>query len=259
MHPFLFQGTPYETPSWDVLVLGGFFIVLTLILIFRPKDFPVTRPGITVFLFIILFAGSLGAKLLYVFLHREELFGVLNLSFSDAFISSGYAFLGTLVFELITMTAFTKIRFRPVSFLVFADFIMPFLLLHQAFTRIGCFMTGCCYGPVTKMPWGCVFVDETVKRHPTQIYFAIALVMIFFYARHIYRKKMPMGIVFFTTLFTYGLSRCILESWRVDSPHILGPITLAQVATFTLAAISGACLYVVMLRNGLVTKSRRKG
>jgi phosphatidylglycerol:prolipoprotein diacylglycerol transferase len=259
MHPLLFRGTPYETPAWDVIVLAGFLIVVITALITKPKDFPVTRPGIVVFAFIALFTGSFGAKLLYLFLHREELFGALHLSFSDAFFSSGYAFLGTLVFEIITMAAFTKIRLRPVSFLIFTDFMMPILLLHQAFTRIGCFLNGCCYGPVTNLPWGCVFVDETVKRHPTQIYFAIALVMIFFYGRHLYKKGLPKGIVFFTTLFTYGLSRCILESWRVDSPHILGPITLAQVTTFTLAAVSGACLYAVMLRNGLIVTLRRKG
>ncbi|MCX5678595.1 MAG: prolipoprotein diacylglyceryl transferase [Candidatus Omnitrophica bacterium] len=258
MHPFLFQGTPYETPSWDVILFAGFFIALTIALIVKPKDFPVTRRGIIAFTFITLFTGSLGAKLLYIFLHREELFGAMHLSFSDAFLSSGYAFLGTLVAELITMWAFTKIRLKPISFLVFADFLMPFLLLQQAFTRIGCFLNGCCYGPVTNLPWGCVFVDETVKRHPTQIYFAIALVIIFFYTRHLYKMKLPKGIVFFTTLFTYGLFRCILESWRVDSPHILGPVTLAQVTTFTLAVISGACLYAIMVRNGLI-KSRRKG
>ncbi|MFH1189081.1 MAG: prolipoprotein diacylglyceryl transferase family protein [Candidatus Omnitrophota bacterium] len=249
MHPLLFRGTPYETPSWDVFVLGGFFVVLAALLILRPKDFSVTRRGIAAFIFITLFTASLGAKLLYVYLHRKTLFGVMHLSFSDAFVSSGYAFLGALIAEFITMAVFTKFRLKAVGFLVFADFIMPFLLLHQAVTRIGCFMNGCCYGPVTDLPWGCVFMDETVRRHPTQIYFAIALVMIFFYARHLYKKKAPKGAVFFTTLFTYGLSRCILESWRVDSPHILGPVTLAQVTTFTLAVVSGICLYITLVKG----------
>jgi phosphatidylglycerol:prolipoprotein diacylglycerol transferase len=258
MHPFLFQGTPYETPSWDIILLLGAFIVSAAIIILKPKDFPVTRWGIIAFAFIGLFIGSSGAKLLYVFLHREELFGVLHLSFGDAFISSGYAFLGTLFFTLITMAAFTKLRFKPVSFLIFADFITPFILMQQAFTRIGCFLNGCCYGPVTGLPWGCTFLGETVKRHPTQIYFAIADIMIFIYVRHLYKMKLPKGVVFFTTLFTYGLARCILESWRVDSPHILGPVTLAQITTFALAAVSGVCLYAVMVRNGLIKSGRKR-
>jgi prolipoprotein diacylglyceryltransferase len=58
-------------------------------------------------------------------------------------------------------------------------------------------------------------------------------------------------------LFTYGLSRCILESWRVDSPHIFGPITLAQVTMFTIAVVGGVCLYIVLAKNGLII-SRRK-
>ena len=257
MHPFLFKGTPFEAPSWDVVLLISLVVVLSIVLIVRPKDFPVTRRGIVVLALISLFFGSLGGKLLYMFLHRETLFNVMHLSFGNAFISSGYAFMGTLGFELIAMAAFTKLRPRPVSFLTCTDFWIPFLLLHQAFTRIGCFMTGCCYGPVTDLPWGCYFAGESVRRHPTQIYFAISLLAIFFYAFYLLKKKPPKGVVFFTTLFTYGLSRCILESWRVDSPHILGPITLAQVATFTLAAVSGVCLYVVLARNGLII-SRRK-
>lgn len=258
MYPYFFQGTPYETPSWDVILLSGFLITLTIALILKPKDFPVTRGGIIAFALISMFAGSVGAKLLFVFIHREELFGLQHLPFSYAFLASGYAFLGTLAAELIVMVTFTKLRFRPVSLLVFADFLMPFLLLHQAFTRIGCFLNGCCYGPVTNLPWGCTFVHETIKRHPTQLYFAIAIVAIFFYTRHLYKKNLPKGVVFFTTLFTYGISRCILESWRVDSPHILGPITLAQVTTFTIAAVSGACLYIILARNGLIKISRSR-
>ncbi|MBU1038464.1 MAG: prolipoprotein diacylglyceryl transferase [Candidatus Omnitrophica bacterium] len=257
MHPFLFKGTPFETPSWDVVLLIGFIIVLLIGLILKPKDFPVTRLGIIAFALISLFVGSLGGKLLYVFIHRETLFNVMHLSFGNAFISSGYAFLGTLGFVLIAMAAFAKLRPRPVSFLACADFGLPLIILHQAFTRIGCFMAGCCYGPVTGLPWGCYFAGETLKRQPTQIYFAISLLVIFFYALYLLKKNLPKGVVFFTALFTYGLSRCILESWRVDSPHILGPVTLAQAVTFTLAAVSGVCLYVILARNGLII-SRRK-
>lgn len=257
MHPFLFKGTPFETPSWDVVLLIGFVIVLLIALILKPKDFPGTRCGIIAFGLIGLVVGSLGGKLLNVFLRRETLFSVMHLSFGNAFISSGYAFLGALGFLLIWMVAFTKLRLRPVSFLAFADFWLPLIILHQAFTRVGCFLTGCCYGPVTGLPWGCYFVGETLKRHPTQIYFAISLLVIFFYSLYLLKKNLPKGVVFFATLFTYGLSRCILESWRVDSPHILGSVTLAQVATFTLAAVSGVCLYVILARNGLII-SRRK-
>jgi phosphatidylglycerol:prolipoprotein diacylglycerol transferase len=38
-----------------------------------------------------------------------------------------------------------------------------------AFGRLGCFSAGCCYGTVTRLPWGVDFGDG-LRRHPTQLY-----------------------------------------------------------------------------------------
>ena len=259
MHPYVFQGTGFETASWDFLVLSGFVVSLSIFFIMRCRsDYsPVTPAGIICFSILLLITGSLGAKFLYMILHRETLFKAMGLSFGDAFASSGYAFMGALVFELITIAAFAKIRPRPISALAFGDVVLPFIFLHQFFTRIGCFMSGCCYGPQTSMPWGVVFAGEVVRRHPTQLYFAAMCLVIFFVGDRIYKKRLPKGVVFFATLSVYGALRCVLESWRVDSPHVLGPVTLAQIATFLLASVSGICLYMVLARNGLIKPGRK--
>jgi phosphatidylglycerol:prolipoprotein diacylglycerol transferase len=251
MHPYLFSGTPFEICSWDFCVIAGFFIASTLLLLMRKRsDYsPVTPLGIIALVTLFLITGSLGAKLLYIALHRETLFKTMGLSFWDAFAGSGYAFLGSLAFELLTLLAFTKLRARRISTLALGDVVLPFIFFHQIFTRIGCFLTGCCYGPPTDMPWGCVFAGEFVKRHPAQLYFIAMLIIIFVASDRLYRSRHPKGAVFFTSLTMYGAMRCVLESWRVDSPHVLGPITLSQVALSVLAVISGLSLCYVYYRR----------
>jgi phosphatidylglycerol:prolipoprotein diacylglycerol transferase len=36
--------------------------------------------------------------------------------------------------------------------------------------RLACFTVPCCYGAPTDLPWGVVFLDDGLARHPTQLY-----------------------------------------------------------------------------------------
>ncbi len=39
-----------------------------------------------------------------------------------------------------------------------------------AIGRLACFSAPCCYGTATAVPWGVIFLDDGVARHPTQLY-----------------------------------------------------------------------------------------
>lgn len=53
------------------------------------------------------------------------------------------------------------------------NFAVP-VAIAVAFGRVGCFLSGCCYGQVTQLPWGVHFPlagdAEHVLRHPTQLF-----------------------------------------------------------------------------------------
>ena len=36
--------------------------------------------------------------------------------------------------------------------------------------RLACFTAPCCYGTPTDLPWGVIFLDDGLRRHPTQLY-----------------------------------------------------------------------------------------
>ncbi len=251
MYPDLFEGTSFMIASWEFFLLIGFFATLTLIIILRPKDFPVTRIGLVLFCLLMLGFALLGAKLLYIFLHWKGLIE-LKIPVTQFFYVAGNTYLGALVAELLVMLVFTKLRIKRISFFKLADYSMPFVFLHQAFIRVGCFLTGCCYGKPTSLPWGFVFPGEgPLPRHPTQIYSVIVLLSIFFVIRRIYKKNYTAGVTFFSSLFMYGILRFFIEFLRVDSIEIIGIITLAQIAMLSIAIVSGVSLWAILNRRNI--------
>jgi len=249
MYPDIFKDTPYQIATWDLFLLLGLLFVVTLAAIKRPRDFPLSTITVVFLPVFFMICGFFGAKLLYMYLHRRTIFTVMNMTFAEGFPSAGYAFLGGLFAEVIGLAAFTKLRIKRVSFLVCADFGAPFMILHEAVVRIGCFFAGCCYGKPTDLPWGCVFSDDSIKRHPTQLYESLILAFTYFIMRRIYKKGAPKGLVFFGTIGMYAFLRFFVEYLRVDSFPILGDITLAQVSVFAIASVCAIAVLIILKKE----------
>lgn len=248
MHCYLFEGTPYMMQTWETILIVGLIPVALLAVLKRPLDFPLSRKAIVILVGLCFIFGLVGAKILFIYLNRVSIFETRHLSMEDAFALPGYAFLGALFAEVAVLAAFTKLRHKKINFLVCADYLVPFTMLHQALVRIGCFLNGCCYGKPTKLPWGCVFADAGVKRHPTQLYEMVILVLIYFLMRTLYkRKSAPTGIVFFGTIGLYTALRFFVEFFRVDSFPVLGNITYAQVWLFNIAASCAIAIGIIIL------------
>ena len=79
------------------------------------------------------------------------------------------------------------------SFLWTMERIVIIVPLAGAFVRIGNLMNSEIYGDVTTVPWGFIFQHnhETLPKHPTQIYEALAYLAIFFFMWFLYTKKLP--------------------------------------------------------------------
>jgi len=249
MYPDLFKNTPYQIATWDLFLLIGFIFVIVLAAIKKPRDFPLNRLTIIILPVLLLICGFFGAKLLYIYLHRKTIFVVTRSTLAEAFPSAGYAFLGGLFAEIAALAAFVKIRIKRISFLVFADYAVPFLILHEAIVRIGCFFAGCCYGKPTDLPWACVFLKDNIRRHPTQLYESLILAITYFSMRHIYKKGAPKGVVFFGTIGMYTFLRFFVEYFRADSFPVIGDITLAQVTVFAIATVCAIALLIILKRG----------
>lgn len=111
----------------------------------------------------------------------------------------------------------------------------PTIALGVAIGRIGCFLAGCCYGIATTLPWGVNFGDG-ILRHPTQLYEALFMLLLFFYLTWRSKQTPPPrpGILFSTFIYSYFTFRFFIEFIRVEPKIFLG-LTLFQY--ISLAAI----------------------
>ncbi|MGL4957227.1 MAG: prolipoprotein diacylglyceryl transferase [Bacteroidales bacterium] len=82
-------------------------------------------------------------------------------------------------------------RKYKMNFLWLMDRIAIVVALTGFFVRIGNLMNSEIYGVATNAPWGFIFMraGETVPKHPTQIYEALAYLAIFFVLLFIFQRK----------------------------------------------------------------------
>jgi len=248
MFPYLFKGSQFQFPVWNFCLLLGFVIAVVLAVIKKPNDLSISRKGIVGLSFIMLVFAVLGTKILFVFLNFEIL--KRGYSFIEYLKYSGYTMLGGIFGEIVAIFVFTKFRKNRISYLEIGDYFMPFLMLQLAFVRLGCFFNGCCYGTSTNLFWGCVFLPvDSMKRHPTQLYASMALLLNFIVMRHFYKKDLPRGAVLWGTLSMYSALRFFVEIFRVDSPRIFSIITLTQSAMIVIFIISVFFLRRIILKT----------
>ncbi len=251
MYKHFFIGTPFAISSWAFFFVVGLVVALAAGLVMRPKNFPLSGRGVIGCVAVIVYFSLVGGKLFAIFLQKTSLTGVA-VSRHLPFTSHGHAFLGSLVFALFGFILFAKVRSKTISFLEICDFLVPGLFLVLAFVRIGCFLSGCCYGKPTDMFWGVLHPNFPGTRiHPTQIYSSIALFFIFISTRFIYARKdvSPPGITFFSTILLYGLLRFVIEYFRADSIPIGLGLTVAQLPLMGLI-ISGLIGVIALLLRG---------
>lgn len=131
------------------------------------------------------------------------------------------------------------------------DVLAPGLVIAHVFGRFGCFSAGCCYGKPTEGPFGVRFYSDLVDRHlhgvplhPTQLYEAFALFLLFLGLLVIHKRKIFDGQVILTYLMAYPIIRSIVEIFRGDHirgfviPDLLSTSQFISIFVFLAAAIA---------------------
>lgn len=170
---------------------------------------------------IVLFAlvfGLLGSKIVVII----ENIGVLIDDFSRAkdFLFAGKSIIGGLAGGYVGVMVAKKVLKN--DNIRIGNNIAPAIALSMAIGRIGCFLTGCCYGIETNLPIGVDFGDG-VSRIPTQLIemiFCFILFIYLFYKQQTKKELMP-GILFKELVIYYFVFRFLIEFLRVTEKNIL--------------------------------------
>lgn len=119
------------------------------------------------------------------------------------------------------------------------------ILIAHAFGRVGCFFAGCCYGKPTDSFLGVKFPDLDVPVHPTQLYEAAFLFILFAVCFYLLMKK-DFKHNLSVYLICYGIFRFCIEFLRADNRGtFIGSISPSQFWSI-LMVVAGVGVYFLV-------------
>ena len=112
----------------------------------------------------------------------------------------------------------------------------PGALVGIGIAKLGAFLTGRAPGAPTDLPWAIAIWG--VRRHPVQLYEALAALFVLVWVLWALRRGLRPGTAAWLAAFGYGLSRWLLEPFHADSAVILGGLRTAQVLGLVVALVA---------------------
>jgi len=256
MHPTLIDAGWFQIRSYGFMLALSFLVGIYLAA-WRAKRRGVKPQYMLDLSVYIILSAVVGSRFLYVLFHLEDYSGPLEFF---ALWEGGATFYGGLGLALAASGWFT--RRKGLSFLAVADIMTPSIALGMALTRLGCFLSGCCFGRPTDGPWGVVFpvtcqagrysADlaielgvDAVHLHPTQLYSSLYGLVIFAVLLLLERRLTSRGALFGLLLVLAGLSRFAVDFFRFyeENARTIGGLTISQVMAVALAALGFYLLF----------------
>jgi phosphatidylglycerol:prolipoprotein diacylglycerol transferase len=178
MHPELFRipFTQLTVKSYGLMMVIGFLAAAHIIRRMSRNITPDPQMITNASLYCLV-SGVIGARIFYV-LHyfdrfRDDLTSVV------AIWDGGLELLGGVIGALLVI--FIYLRYHKLPVRQYFDILITGLMLTLAFGRIGCFLSGCCFGKPAELPWAVrfpygsdayysqVFLDGTRNRPEPQL------------------------------------------------------------------------------------------
>ena len=228
MYPDFIKIGNFVISSFGVMVALSFLVAYWLCLKeFRRKNLSEDLLG-NLFLAAMV-GGIVGAKLLYL-IENVPLSELVSNPFQYIFSRGGLTFYGGL-FGAVLLTWLVARR-NKLDFWVMGDAVAPSMAIGYSIGRIGCLLVGDDYGVPSNLPWAMAFpkgLPPTLEKvHPTQLYEAIIMGLVFLYLWKIRKKSFKPGYLFSLYLILAGSERFLIEFIRNTTPSPIPNLSLAQ-------------------------------
>jgi len=228
-------------PSYTVMALVGGFFALCLVF-FRLEKFQIPFTSFLLMFFFCVLGGIAGSKLLFAITRIPwliENFSVKNLLLLLP--QSGFVFYGGLFGVIFTLMIFTRkdsdLRKRIFRLSV------PAMPLFHAFGRIGCFLTGCCYGKDFVSP--IIIGPVELMQIPVQLIEAFAEFILFLILMIVDKKSKDVDLLRIY-LVSYAIIRFADEFLRGDEVRgIYCGISTAQWISMIILIVYGVKIFRV--------------
>lgn len=265
MHPVILKLGPVAIHGYG-LMLAVSFLVGIYLAARRAKKAGIDPEQIMNLSLYIIVSSVVGARLFYVIFHWEEYAGNLWALVSPIQEGRVVGIFGLVLYGgviLATLVGMAYILRRRLPLWRVADVVAPSIALGVFFTRLGCFLNGCCFGVPSDSPWAVVFPLASpagstfpgLPLHPTQLYSSLYGLAIFGMLLGLERFKRFDGFTFWLFIMLYALARFLVDFVRYYEPSmtVLGGLSVNQAISIVLFAMGGAVLVT------LWQKQRTKG
>lgn len=211
MRPILIEFGGIELPSYGIMLAVSFLCGLWYVRRKSPQ-IGIAPLIIETLAFYVMIGVIVGGRLLYVAFHwaqyENDPLGIIRIW------EGGMMFFGGLLGGYLLGAMYMKKQKIPI--LKVSDLVAPALGLGLFFTRIGCFLNGCCFGTPSALPWAMRFPPDCVAGtsaigtqtlHPAQLYESVFGLALFFYLNKKFMSSHKRGAIFAQFLIFYGLFR----------------------------------------------------
>ena len=253
MHPILIEIGPLRIYSYGFMLALSFFVGI-LLAGRRAERRGVSREIIQDLSVILIILAVIGSRMFYIMTHRDHYHSIIDVI---ALWEGGATYYGGLVLTIIGALVF--LRKKGLSFLKVADICAPSIALGIFLTRIGCFLSGCCFGTPTGCPLGVSFPADSPAGyafpgsavHPAQLYSSFYGIVIFIALILFDRRKSREGALFALLCLLYGAARFTVDFFRYydESAMATDSLTVNQIMSVALVLFGAALLLFLRRRK----------
>ena len=203
-----------------------------------------------------------GGHILYAITNFDYIIKLINnlaliKSFKDFinaffFIFGGSVFYGGLIGALIVaFIYYKKAKLNNIAYIDLATLSIP---LFHFFGRLGCFLSGCCYGIEGKIGfiyhYSKIETANGVRRFPTSLIEAVLNLILFFVLYYLFKNKKAKGKILSLYLIIYPTYRFLLEFLRGDEYRgFVGPFSTSQFVSILLLVSTLALNIIIYIKR----------
>ena len=238
-------------PSYGTFaVLGG--IAVMIFLFFRIDKYSIHFSDFLKMFVLCVGYGAIGSRVVFVVSRIPWIVSNFSLkALISTILGGGFVFYGGLFGVLFGLYRYSKkhgLNKKSVN-----NMVTPAIPLFHFIGRIGCFLSGCCYGYKLSSDIS-LFGILTIDRFPTQIIEAVFNLLLFIIIV-IFQKKKPQLSWLKIYLFSYAVFRFIIEFTRGDA--IRGMLLGVSTSQIISIAIIGYCCVseIIRMRNAKTAQS----
>ena len=167
-------------------------------------------------------------------------------------IFGGSVFYGGLIGGLIT--SYIYIKKEKLNIDMISDLSAPLIPLFHMFGRIGCFLTGCCYGIESKIGFtykhSLMELANGVNRFPIQLVETSYNLILFIILTIFYKEGKFKGKLLYIYLILYPIGRFIFEFFRGDAYRgFTFGLSTSQFISILLLIFSVSMLIIKQIKN----------